>query len=79
MPVTANTQVQLFWENRKIASAFQAGVSLHSHTMYSEESLDLIPSYIVDACYRAGCLPPGPPVVCPPGGYNSATRFGRLR
>ncbi len=56
MPVRANTQVQLFWEDRKVAGAFRAGVSLHSHTMYSEESLEVIPSHIVDACYRTGCL-----------------------
>lgn len=39
MPVTANTTSQLLWQNRSIDSGFRAGVSLHSHTMYSEESL----------------------------------------
>ncbi len=56
MSVTANTRVQLFWEDRKVSAAFQAGVSLHSHTMYSEESLGVIPSQIVDLCYATGCL-----------------------
>jgi hypothetical protein len=56
MSVTANTRIQLLWEHRKVSAAFQAGVSLHSHTMYSEESLGIIPPCIVDVCYRAGCL-----------------------
>ena len=56
MSVTANTRVQFFWEDRKISAVFHSGVSLHSHTMYSQESLEMIPPLIVDACYRAGCL-----------------------
>lgn len=40
MPVTATTRLQLLWQEGSIAKDFRAGVSLHSHTMYSEESLD---------------------------------------
>lgn len=40
MPVTATTNVRFFWQDRSPARNFRAGVSLHSHTMYSEESLD---------------------------------------
>jgi hypothetical protein len=40
MPVAATTKLQFLWRNRSIANEFRAGVSLHSHTMYSEESLD---------------------------------------
>jgi hypothetical protein len=39
MPVAAATHSQFFWRDRSIRSRFRAGVSLHSHTMYSEESL----------------------------------------
>lgn len=39
MPVTAATHSQSFWRDRSTAKGFRAGVSLHSHTMYSEESL----------------------------------------
>jgi hypothetical protein len=33
------------WRDRSICSDFRAGVSLHSHTMYSEESLETIAHY----------------------------------
>lgn len=46
MPATATTRVQFFSENRSIRNDFRAGVSLHSHTMYSEESLEIIPAWI---------------------------------
>lgn len=39
MPVTAATSCQFFWRESAVSSRFRAGVSLHSHTMYSEESL----------------------------------------
>lgn len=39
MPGAATTHWQCFWRERSFASRFRAGVSLHSHTMYSEESL----------------------------------------
>ncbi|MBV9760386.1 MAG: hypothetical protein JO340_07480 [Acidobacteriaceae bacterium] len=40
MTVTAATHVQLLWKERAVAKHFRSGVSLHSHTAYSEESLD---------------------------------------
>ncbi|HTU46276.1 MAG TPA: hypothetical protein VMF91_14510 [Bryobacteraceae bacterium] len=40
MPVTATTKLQFLWQDRSVPSDFRTGVSLHSHTMYSEESLD---------------------------------------
>lgn len=46
MPFAATTQVQFFWQNRSVAKNFRAGVSLHSHTMYSEESLDSAAPFI---------------------------------
>lgn len=39
MIVTAAAQVQIFWKDRAVSNDFRSGVSLHSHTMYSEESL----------------------------------------
>ena len=42
----SSTQYQLFWKNFALSSEHCAGVSLHSHTMYSEESLDVLPRYI---------------------------------
>jgi hypothetical protein len=45
MSVTATTKVQFFWQNRIIDKDFRTGVSLHSHTMYSEETLEMIPRY----------------------------------
>ncbi len=40
------TTFQFFWENRTVAKEFQAGVSLHSHTMYSEECLEVLPKHV---------------------------------
>lgn len=37
---------QLLWEDRVVAKHFRSGVSLHSHTMHSEENLDLLPRHI---------------------------------
>ncbi len=41
----AETTIQLLWKERSVHPKFRAGVSLHSHTMYSEESLGIIPHY----------------------------------
>jgi hypothetical protein len=41
----SETTIQLLWQERKIRSDYRSGVSLHSHTMYSEESLEMIPRY----------------------------------
>ncbi|HEX4772475.1 MAG TPA: hypothetical protein VH351_16695 [Bryobacteraceae bacterium] len=46
MPVTAKTTLQFLWRDASINSQFRTGVSLHSHTQYSEESLELIPKYL---------------------------------
>jgi hypothetical protein len=46
MLVAASTKLQFLWRNRSIANEFRAGVSLHSHTMYSEESLDSAAPFI---------------------------------
>jgi hypothetical protein len=46
MPVNAKTTFQILWRDRAIDPQFKTGVSLHSHTQYSEESLDLLPIYL---------------------------------
>jgi hypothetical protein len=45
MAVADGTTLQFMWRDRSIGSDFRAGVSLHSHTMYSEESLETISRY----------------------------------
>lgn len=40
------TTLQFFWRDRAINGKFRAGVSLHSHTMYSQETLASIPEYL---------------------------------
>jgi hypothetical protein len=40
------TSRQLFWEEPSVQSHFRAGVSLHSHTMYSEESLGVMAAFV---------------------------------
>ena len=56
MCVTATTRVQFFWENRSVPSEFRTGVSLHSHTMYSEESLEIIPRYTAKIPYLGSAI-----------------------
>lgn len=51
MSATATTKVQSFRENRFVDKDFRTGVSLHSHTMYSEESLEMIPRYTAKVPY----------------------------
>jgi hypothetical protein len=41
----SETTIQLLWQDRRVHTEFRAGVSLHSHTMYSEESLQMVPRY----------------------------------
>ena len=48
---TATTTFQFLWENRTISKNFRTGVSLHGHTMYSEESLEMIPRYTAQVPY----------------------------
>jgi hypothetical protein len=45
MTVLSKNSFQLFWQSPNIPAGFRSGVSLHSHTMYSEESLDMVPRY----------------------------------
>ena len=40
-----HTQVHLLWRDRTVCRDFRTGVSLHSHTMHSRESLSSIPVY----------------------------------
>ena len=51
MSRTEATSFQFVWRDRAIRSDFRAGVSLHSHTMYSEESLDTIAHYTARVPY----------------------------
>jgi hypothetical protein len=51
MCVTTTTRVQFFWQDHSIHRHFRTGVSLHSHTMYSEESLEMIPRYTAKVPY----------------------------
>ena len=46
LPYRERSTFQLLWEDRIVAKHFRSGVSLHSHTMHSEERLDLLPRHI---------------------------------
>src|SRR5882724_9002082 len=39
------TLIHLLWKDPSVVSKFRTGVSLHSHTNWSEESLDIVPRY----------------------------------
>ncbi len=56
MPITAQTTIQFFWQDPSICKDFRAGVSLHSHTMYSEESLDVVPRYTAKVPYVGSAI-----------------------
>ncbi|MBV8549715.1 MAG: hypothetical protein JOY54_00320 [Acidobacteriaceae bacterium] len=56
MPVTAQTTFQFFWHEHSVSKQFRAGVSLHSHTMYSEESLDMVPRYTARVPYLGSAI-----------------------
>lgn len=43
MQVTARSQVHFAWRNPEAARFYRSGVSLHSHTSHSRETLDFIP------------------------------------
>ncbi len=47
MSVTATTRLQLFWRDSTVPRDMRSGVSLHSHTMYSEEGFEIIPDWVV--------------------------------
>jgi hypothetical protein len=51
MSVTTTSTVQFFWQNQAVAPEFRSGVSLHSHTMCSEESLSMVPRYTARVPY----------------------------
>ncbi|MDQ2841085.1 MAG: hypothetical protein M3Y72_08615 [Acidobacteriota bacterium] len=55
MYVTAKNTFQFFWERTtaglSLPGNFRSGVSLHSHTMFSEESLEMVPGYIAKVPY----------------------------
>jgi hypothetical protein len=40
------TTYQLLWKEPRVSRRFRSGVSLHSHTLYSEESLDILPQHL---------------------------------
>ena len=46
MPINATTKLQCFWRDSLVCREFRSAVSLHSHTMYSEESLRALPRYL---------------------------------
>ncbi len=52
----ATTTFQFLWKNRIIPKNFRSGVSLHSHTMYSEESLEMIPRYTAKVPYLGSAI-----------------------
>ncbi|HBY60034.1 MAG TPA: hypothetical protein DEH78_09440 [Solibacterales bacterium] len=39
------SRLHFYWKDRRFAERFRTGVSLHSHTLFSRERLDLIPRY----------------------------------
>ena len=51
MSVTSRSSLQFFWQDTDVPAEFRTGVSLHSHTMYSEESLDMVPRYTAKIPY----------------------------
>ena len=51
MSVTATSSIQFFWQDPSVAPDFRTGVSLHSHTMCSEESLSMVPRYTAKVPY----------------------------
>ena len=56
MAVTARTSLQFFWQNAEVPTDMRSGVSLHSHTMYSEESLGMVPHYTARVPYLGGAI-----------------------
>jgi hypothetical protein len=64
MPVTTESTFQFLWEGARgqrtgqgrVPGRFQAGVSLHSHTMFSEESLDMVPRSTAKVPYLGAAI-----------------------
>jgi hypothetical protein len=40
------TSYQFLWKEPDVSRRFRSGVSLHSHTLHSEESLDILPRHL---------------------------------
>jgi hypothetical protein len=51
MTVTTKNSFQFFRQPPAVPAGFRSGVSLHSHTMYSEESLCMVPRYTAKVPY----------------------------
>src|SRR4029077_5466765 len=47
-PSVSNANLLFLWRDQKCCQPFHTGVSLHSHTMHSRESLAFIPQYMRD-------------------------------
>src|SRR5690242_4523156 len=56
MSATATTNLQFFWRDACVGKDFRSGVSLHSHTMYSEESLEMVPRYTAHVPYLGAAI-----------------------
>jgi len=56
MSVTARSSLQFFWQDADVPGEFRTGVSLHSHTMYSEESLEIVPRYTARIPYLGDAI-----------------------
>lgn len=52
----ANTTFQFFWQDQTVGRQFRTGVSLHSHTMFSEESLEQISSHLARVPYLGSSI-----------------------
>ncbi len=50
------TTFQFVWQDRTVQKMFKSGVSLHSHTMYSEESLEMIPRHTAKVPYLGSAI-----------------------
>jgi hypothetical protein len=56
MTVTARSSLQFFWQDAALPADVRTGVSLHSHTMYSEESLGMVPRYTAKIPYLGSAI-----------------------
>jgi hypothetical protein len=56
MSVTATSTLQFFWQNPAVPPEFRSGISLHSHTMCSEESLSMVPRYTARVPYLGDAI-----------------------
>lgn len=56
MSVTATTKLQFFWRDASVSKDFRTGASLHSHTMFSKESLNMVPRYTAKVPYLGAAI-----------------------